>query len=133
MNLFRKLFPKASELADANNRIDALEADKVELNRRLSNLWESYHAHDATVQKQRTELAEMKKKLREQTDADLLLVSARIAIATIKGEKPAEADVLLQGQLHAQQQSMRPYSEWSSTSYASLAQNLGMGGIFFGR
>lgn len=134
MNLFRMLFPKASELAAANDRIEALEADKAELNKRLSNLWESYNAHDATVQKQRTELIEMKKKLREQTDADLLMVSARIAITILKGEKPASSDLALQQSLIAQQQAMRPVVEWSSPYLSGgLLQGLGLGSLFGGR
>lgn len=107
MKLFDRLFPKAAELDKANTRIASLEVDRAELTKRNANLWESYNSLDATVQKQSTEIAELKAKLHEQTDADLLLVSARIMIATLKGEKPAASDIAMQQSLIAQQQSQR--------------------------
>lgn len=132
MGLFSRLFPKAVELEKASKRIEVLEADRAEQTRRYSRLWESYCTLDATVQQQRTEIALLKGKLREQTDADLLLVSARIMIATLKGEKPAASDIALQQSLHAQQQSMQqsPLGAYGGSIANSLAQQLGLGNVF---
>lgn len=130
MTIIERLFPKAAELEAARKRIEVLEADKEELQRRHTNLWESYNSHDATVQKQRTEIAELKGKLREQNDADLLLVSARIAVAVLKGHKPEASDLAMQQQLLAHSSY---YAQMQGANYRSstggLLSALGLGGI----
>lgn len=133
MSIFSRLFPKALELEQAKHRIEVLETDKAELAERNKALWASYNNSDATVQKQRTELANLTKKLREQNDADLLLVSARIAIATLKGEKPVAADVALQQNLISQQAALSGYYSGQMSGGGLLGQ-LGLasalGGVF---
>lgn len=126
MSLYSRLFPKAAELEKANKRIEVLEADRAELTKRNSKLWESYNSHDAALQKARTELSEVKGKLREQTDADLLLVSARIIQATLRGEKPNSEDVVRQQQLSALQQSLRPYDYYSGQANMGMLGGLGL-------
>lgn len=131
MNLYRRLFPKAAELQAAQSKVEKLEASFAELNRRHTTLWESYNKLDAEVQSKRNELAEMRGKLREQVDADLLLVSARIILATLKGEKPNPEDLIRQQQLGAMQNSLRAQmGYYESASPIGLLQGLGLGGVF---
>jgi chromosome segregation ATPase len=131
MNLYRRLFPKAAELKDANARIEALEAVNGELNQRLSKLWESYNAHDATIKALRENVTSLKGRLREQTDADLLLAASKIIGTILKGQKPEQEDVSRYNYLVAQQQAMG-----QSSSYANLyggggiLEALGMGNMF---
>ena len=132
MNLLKILFPKAAELAEARSRIEQLEADKDDLKRKEAALWESYNRHDATVQSQRSEIANLKAKLREQNDADLLAVSARIAIKILKGEKPAASELALQQNLIQQQRAYGQAYEYAVGPYGSggLLNQLGLRGIF---
>lgn len=132
MSIIARLFPKVAELEAARKRIDALEADKQELQRRHTALWESYNRHDATVQSQRNEIAELNAKLREQNDADLLLVSARIAIAILKGQKPEPSDLALRQSLYSQSSYYNQlggnYRTVTGTA-GGLLGALGLGGI----
>lgn len=104
MSLFSRLFPKAAQLERASKRIETLEADRAELTQNNEKLLENNSALDTAVQKQRSEIAEIKTKLRDQTDADLVLVSARIIMSTLNGNKPDHSDIAMQQLLVSQQQ-----------------------------
>ncbi len=137
MKLLNWLFPNAAELAEATKRIDALEAERAELKKQNKSLWDSYNAHDATVQAQRTEIAALTTKLREQNDADMMLVSAKLIATIVRGEKPWASDVQRYHELSLalQQMQMSPYV---GSSYASVTGTgdigilgaLGLGGVF---
>ena len=130
MNLFRALFPKASELTDAQNRIERLEADKEELRTRNAALWNSYHESEGKRLEAIRERDAANGKLREQTDADLLLVSARITQTILAGKKPEASDVSEQQRLLAQRQALTPIQYYSSSPYQGLMQQLGLGNVF---
>lgn len=131
MKLLARLFPKAAEVAAANQHAENAEAELSGLKAQHKTLWDSYSSHDTTIKNLRNELDALKAKLREQTDADLLLVSARIAVTILRGQKPAASDMALQQNLLAQQAALAsPYNQ--SPGYAGLLQGLGRGGIFGG-
>jgi uncharacterized protein (UPF0335 family) len=73
--LFHRLFPRAAEMNAVMAHVEDLEEERGKLKHELKTLWDSYYSHDATVKSQRAEIASLKAKLREQVDADLLLVS----------------------------------------------------------
>ena len=129
MKLFRMLFPKSSELADAQKRIERLEADKAELQTRNTALWTSYHEAENRYLEATKERDAVKKIVREQTDADLLLVSARITQTVIAGKKPAPSDVSEQNRLLAQQQALSPIQYYASSPYQQQMGVLGQIGL----
>lgn len=132
MKLLSRLFPKAAELEAARKQIELLEASREELRLRNKALWESNSQLETQVKTQRKELSEVREKLRDQNDADLLLVSARIAVAVLKGQKPEASDLALQQSLYAQSnyaaQLGGGYRTVTGTS-GSLLSALGLGGI----
>jgi chromosome segregation ATPase len=126
MGVVNKLFPNAAELADAKKRIEELEIERSDLLQRNSDLLQRNRALSESfnqAQKAKNELNELKKK---QTDADLILVSARIILSTIRGDRPAASDVSLQQSLLAQQKSFNVDHYGGLLNYLGL----GIGGIF---
>ena len=134
MTIFQRLFPKAVELDRAAKRIDVLDAENVELRRKNSNLWDSYSSANNRAEVLAKESADLKAKIRKQTEADLLLVSMQIQKRILEGEK-IETSSGLQA-LYAQQQSLAsnlsPYSGYMS-QLGGLGQALGLGSVFGGR
>lgn len=130
MNLLKKFFPKAVELEKANKRIEELEASVGDLTIKNHHLWESYNGLQAQYHEAVKLLDEFKEKLREQNDADLLLVSARITQSIIAGKKPAVSDVSEQQRLIAQRQALGNAQYYSSSSYGNLLGQLGLSGVF---
>lgn len=134
MTIFQRLFPKAVELDRAAKRIDVLDAENVELRRKNSNLWDSYSSANNRAEVLAKESADLKAKIRKQTEADLLLVSMQIQKRILEGEK-IETSSGLQA-LYAQQQSLAsnisPYSGYMG-QLGGLGQALGLGNIFGGR
>lgn len=118
MGLFQKLFPKAAQLDAAERALEAAKADASEAKQSLKNLWESYHAHDAALQKLRAELSEAQQKVRAQNEADLLLVSMQIIQRITAGEKKETSSGLQS--LLMQQQALQ-------SAYPIGAYNMGMG------
>jgi len=125
MKLIDTLFPKAAIVAAANERIKYLEAYRSEQERHIIELTASFKQVEAAQNGLQKELTVTRAKLREQTDADLLLVSARIIMDTLKGEKPKQQELTLQGNLLAQQQAL------GSTNYNSGFPYGGMLGFLF--
>lgn len=134
MKLFNRLFPKAAELERASKRIDGLVSDVGELTIKNANLWESFNRVQASVETLTKENADLKAKVRKQTEADLLLVSMQIQKRIIDGEK-IETSSSLQA-LYAQQQNLAansPYAGYMGQLGYS-ASNLGMiGSLLSGR
>ena len=128
MNIIKMLFPKAAELAEANKLTESLIGERDDLKKRNKTLWEDYNNLSSAKQKVETDLEEIKTKVREQTDADLMLVSARIIMDTLKGKKPAPSDLNLQRSLLAQQQAMGSFGQESYYPYGGLLG--GLGGLF---
>lgn len=114
-----KWFPKAKELEAAQERIKELSVECANL-KRVAN---GVHQAEATANGLRAELEAAKVKLREQTSADLMLVSARIIMDTLKGQKPNPQDIALQRNLLAQQQMLGMAQSASPYGYGS-------GGLF---
>lgn len=106
MKLLDRFFPSRAE-------IEALKAERDELTKRNEFLQQAeatsrsreseYHQREAML---RTELRQTKEKLREQTDADLLLISQRITAKILEGDKPERDEIAEQQRLMAQRQSL---------------------------
>lgn len=97
-----KLFPKAAELEAKEKRIQELELRCNQLTQVANHV----HQAESETATARQELQKIKAQVREQTTADLMLVSARIIAGALKGEKLKEADISLQRTLYSQQQQM---------------------------
>src|SRR5260221_14586052 len=119
-----KWFPKAEELEAAKKRIEQLSVECAN----LRELGKKVHQAEAHSNALRTELEITKSKLREQTSADLMLVSARIIMDTLKGNKPNPQDIALQQNLYAQQQALG-MAQSLAGGYGSGTQSL-FGAIF---
>lgn len=128
MNLVNKLFPKAVELATAHKAIEALTVERENLKQRLEALSTDYRQSEAAKNGFRAELEAAKTKLREQNDADLMLVSARIVLDTLKGKKPEQNDLMLQSNLLRQQAALGSVNYGYGSGLQALG--LGLGGIF---
>jgi hypothetical protein len=113
-----------NELKEKYDKIqnDLLEAEKIftrnkELDLEISNL--------------RHEIIETKSKIREQTEADLFFVSAKIQKKLLEGEKKENLQPEISLSLSYQnmlEQYNRPYI--SSTSSTSLLESLGLGSLY---
>lgn len=124
MGLFAKLFPKAAELQKANDRIEVLEVKHAELTQRNKSLWDSCNANERALQDKSAELDKVLAKVREQNDADLLLVSMQIVQRVVAGEKKETSPQLRA--LYSQQSALQ------NSPYASYANQLGSVGMLGG-
>ena len=127
MKLWNRLFPKATELAEAQKCLVELRGQLNDALMKNVNLRQSNEELRFGLTRVETErnglladLGKAKAKLREQTDADLMLVSARIIADVMKGKKPEQHDLALQQNLWAQRNAMQ--------NNMGMASNLGMAG-----
>lgn len=111
------------EPEDLRPRLEEAERERDSLRERAAQFAAEHQSRLAEIYRLKSELLSTREKLREQTDADLLLVSAKIIAATLRGDKPEPADVTYQRQLIAQQQNL----QMNQYVTGGLA---GLGGIF---
>lgn len=124
MTMFQRLFPSAAKVEKAEKRAESAEAAAFEVKERHETLWKSYHALEAISKKQSEEIDALKTKLREQNDADLMLVSGKIICAVLRGEKPKDEDVFRHSALMKQRASMGLGSPYGYQTNSGIGQAL---------
>jgi len=134
MKLIDKLFPDRAELAAAQSEVESLSAECDRLRYAIERLESAQTKHYETERKLREQLRETTGKVREQTDADLLLISERLREKIVAGEKPTSAEVAEQQRLIGQRNSLQQQQmALSNTGYGySTLGALGLAGIFGG-
>lgn len=115
------LFPTLTGQLDAAlKRVDMLETEIASVRRKNEALWRSYKTLQEERDRLQKSLRETRKLVRDQTDADLMLVSIRIIRDTINGKLDVtESDVKIQAELYHQAVNIR------SSPYNTLAHQLG--------
>jgi septal ring factor EnvC (AmiA/AmiB activator) len=121
--MLRKWLGIDSEVQELRGRLASVEEERDRLRSQYAQFSAESQSKVAQIARLETELRTTKEKLREQTDADLLLVSARIIAATLRGEKPAPADLVLQQSLAAQQRALMHCAQ----PYSGILSSLGIG------
>jgi hypothetical protein len=126
--MFRKLLGIDSEVKELRARLDRAESERDSLRVEKSQFAHEHQTRITTIARLETELRVTKEKLREQTDADLMLVCARIILATVNGKKPDPVDLAAQQRLALQQQSMNMYNYGGlfDGQYGGLAALMGL-------
>ena len=116
---------------DNTHEIDELRKELISLRGEVSRLRQNEAQYMMQINSAETDRAALRSKLREQNDADLLLVSVKIGMDIVKGEKPKDSDLLLQNSLLQQRQAGLSGSPYSAFGLGSSGQSL-FGAIFGG-
>lgn len=136
MKLLNRLFPGRAEIETLRAERDKLAEQNEALRQAeaASRLRENEHYQREAML--RTELRQTKEKLREQTDADLLLISQRITAKILEGDRPEQDEIVEQQRLMAQRHSLAAQlnvaNQMAMGNYGSsgLANALGLAGVF---
>lgn len=116
------MFGNAKRLSEMTRKNDALVAElqqaKAERNHMATELEKALHARNAMESR----LNELTAKVREQTDADLLKVSLKIILDTIRQGNALPGDLALQQALRSQQRSL-------SNTFINNSYSVGLGGL----
>jgi chromosome segregation ATPase len=110
------LGPSVARIEAATRKVDELLKERDKFASENASLRSQLSKVNTEIGELRSELASTKTKLREQNDADLMLVSVRIIAATLKDQKPEKSDVAAQQDLLNQQRSLwvaqgNPYNQ----------------------
>lgn len=139
MNMLRKFFGLSDKSESSESiELESLRVELDDLKNKNTELWKSCNKFESRALSAESKVVEIEKdlksKLREQNDADLLLVSIRIANTIVSGKKPAADDLARQ---QALQINMKNYSHYGYPSAAmdmygqnSLLNTLGLGQVF---
>lgn len=133
MKLRDRFFPSRAELDSLKAERDALAEQNESLRQREATARQREREHSQREETLKTELRQTKEQLRDQTDADLLLISQRITAKIVEGDKPTRNEIDEQQRLMAQRQTLasqlNAQNAQGAGSLAGLNSALG-GGLF---
>jgi len=125
-----KWMKDARRLPEVERQLSEANVAAMEANARARNAEAASMAAQEALSKANAEAAELKKKVRDQNEADLLLVSLQIVKRITDGEK-RETSPGLQTLLD-QQAALRSSPYQSYSGYGNMLGSLGLGGLLGG-
>ena len=122
----KKFLNGIEQAANLGNRCAMLEKENSDLASKNKELWDNYNKKESAVLSLVKEVADLKSKMREQSEADLVLISLKIIQRIMRGETKEQVGMYVAQQ--AQQMAAMQNSAFGQGS--RYGQQLGhIGGI----